>query len=352
MNIIQTIGLCLSMVINFTCHGMDAVRRVHIIDANAGEYIAQVVGNNPALIGVFGATPRYSYFEQYKQTIQTCMQELLLQHETESAKSKKEPTKLRGVEKRVCNLLFALREHPGLEEVNSDLAHFSEEEYMQLFFCAGFKDDDLKQNIETLVSTAQTCLEKQCTTSHNKKCLVHVFVPSYFSDLAHLKNMQQAPQLLYLFLKQAALHYKHLYEHTAVDPALQICVLIPPISYFTAMLTSDSCDKATTNINVVHQEIIKRVCSDCQFTLFDQNPGDRAAMATCLEQAGIKNAVLYMLTLATFSRNGIPIFTPYLLVPKNDTDRNQKKHDYKTSPLFNQQLVTFIQQKHQKETHE
>ncbi len=352
MNIIQTIALCLSIAIHFTCHTMEAPRRVYIIDANANQSVAMVIGNNPALVGVFGATPRYSCFEQYKQTVQTCMQELLLQHETESSKRKKEPTRLKGVEKRVCNLLFALREHPGLKVVENDLAHFRDAEYMQLFFCAGFKDDDLQHNVETLVHTTQTCLEKQRSTMCTKKCLVHIFVPSYFSDLAHLKNMQEAPQMLSLFLKQAALHYQHLYKHTDFDPELEICILIPPITYFSAMLQSDSCDKATTNINVVHEEIIKRVNPNCQFTLFDQNPSDRTAMAACLEQAHIENAILYTLALTTLSRNGTPVFTPYLLVPKNETDRNQKKHDYRTSPLFNQQLVTFIQQKHEKESHE
>lgn len=352
MNFIQTIALCLSIAIHFTCHAMEEPRRVHIIDANASQSVEMVIGNNPALVGIFGATPRYSCFEEYKQTVQACVQELLLQHETESSKSKKEPTRLKGVEKRVCNLLFALREHPGLKVVESDLAHFREEEYMQLFFCAGFKDDDLKHNIETLVHTTQTCLAKQRSNLFTKKCLVHIFVPSYFSDLAHLKNRQEAPQMLYLFLKQAALHYQHLYEQTAFDPELNICILIPSITYFTTMLQSDSCDKATININVVHQEIIKRVSPNCQFTLFDQNPSDRAAMAACLEQAHIENATLYTLALATLSRNGTPVFTPYLLVPKNDTHRNQKKHDYKTSPLFNQQLIAFIQQKHEKESHE
>jgi hypothetical protein len=181
---------------------------------------------------------------------------------------------------------------------------------------------------------------------------VHIFVPSYFSDLDHLKSMQEAPQTLYLFLKQAALHYQHLYEHTAFDPALRICILIPPIAYFTAMLQNDSSEKATTNITVVHEEVIKRVSSNCHFTLFDQNPNDRAAMTMCLERAQIKNATVYTLALSTLSRKGTPIFTPYLLTPQNNADRNKKTHDYKTSPLFNQQLVTFIQQKHAGGSHE
>jgi hypothetical protein len=352
MNVKKTIALCLSIVVSYTCHAMEVPPRIQIIDANKGQSIKEVVGSDPLNIGVFGATPRYSYFEQYKQTVQTCTQELLLQHEAESSKCKKEPTRLKGVEKRICNLLFALRKQPGLKVVEHDFAHFSEKEYMQLFFNAGFKEEDLKQNVETLVRTAQTCLEKQRSNICTQKCLVHIFVPSYFSDLAHLKSMQEAPHMLYLFLKQAALHYQHLYERTAFDPDIRICILIPPIAYFTAMLQSNSSDKATTNITVVHEEVIKRVSSNCQFTLFDQNPNDRKAMATCLEHAHIENATLYTLALATLSRQGTPIFTPYLLIPQNNVDSDKKKHDYKTSPLFNQRLVAFIQQKHAGGSHE
>ena len=328
---------------------------VSIIDSNEGQSLEELMGPEPGIIGVFGGTPRYSFFENYRQTLTECTSELLKQCDERVKRAKPKclnPLRhLKGVERRIRKLLIVLREDPGLQAFRDGLSTFSEEEMMNLFFAAGFDHELFAKNIGTLLDVAQQSL-RDCSSAQRSMCLVHVFMPSYFSDLAHIRSMPDVQQKLHLFLTCAAFHYQRLYEQAAAHPDLKICILIPPIEYFMEAMRSDGDEKASTNSTVVLKEIVERVNPKAQCILFDQGR-NRQAMVSLLQTAGRENVSGTTIPLTSLSGLAIHTFNPYLLIPKkNKDDGSKKKHDYKTSPLFNLYLVKFFQQRHEGSSHE
>jgi len=360
MNLIQKIFLCLSIVITNYVYAMDVPQaRVHIVDTTEGQSIRSAVGNDPAIISVFGATPRYSSFELYQRTLQEDCSQLLSLYDAFVKKQGKEPNTmkgaLRGVQTDIIKLMTELRERPGLAAFRDDLVQLSDAEFMQLFFAAGFHHETLAENISTLLATAQRYFLEKRTDAHEQFCLVHVFVPSYFADLAHLRTMEHAPRILHQFLKHAANHYKRHYEPAAAQVGFPICILIPPIKYFTAMMHAGACQRAQTDIVIVKREIVEQLNSSCQFALLDQGSKEKLdEMVAILQSAGTRDTVGVKIPLISKeSGEETHTFNPYVLVPpKKDDSSASKKRDFKSSPLINQQLVTFIQQKHEGERHE
>ncbi len=93
-----------------------------IVDHNENQSIATVI-EKPALIAVFGATPRYAYFQNYMQTVQ--------QH-YESLKSHYQRQKrLKGVERSKKQFL----QHPAAPTFETHLRNASDIEKIRLFFC-------------------------------------------------------------------------------------------------------------------------------------------------------------------------------------------------------------------------
>ncbi len=136
---------------------------VSIIDVNEGQLLEELIGPEPGIIGVFGGTPRYSFYENYRQTLQVCSCELINQCEERIKRAHcTNPFRhLRGVERRIRKLLadpgkrVGLSECPGLRAFRDDLTTLSEAEMMHLFFAAGFDHELLARNIGTLLHVAQ-----------------------------------------------------------------------------------------------------------------------------------------------------------------------------------------------------
>ena len=190
MNCIQTIALCLSIVISSHILAMD-VKQTHvtIVDMNEGQTIQSVIGNDPVNLALFGSIPRYSYFAQYRRTLMGCSAALIDYYELALARAKKpqapyyreknKPRRLKGVQKQICALFKEENQSLDFSPLRK-LSMLTNKQYMELFFRAGFARDMLKENMSTLLSTTAHCFESQRDRRRMQTCLVHVFVPSYF----------------------------------------------------------------------------------------------------------------------------------------------------------------------------
>lgn len=304
-----------------------------IVDHNEDQSIKMVI-EKPALIAVHGGTPRYSYSQDYIQTLK--------QDYASLSEPYKKNKRLKGVEGSIKKFLEQLSKNPGLPAFESFLDNASDRDKMKLFFAAGLDQKTLKTNFEILVKTAhKELLEKATKTNGNPEnlYLTHLLLPSYFKD-AVLKNDPEAAEKLHAFLKEAAHFYKDLYKQSATDPLLKICIVIPQLKHFlSAVNQADAADKAEINTDVIQTELIDVVGSDNGFVLLNQEVAALPPIVQELQKRGTPKV----------AGAGIPIFNsfgqistkfnPYLL-------KKGKKHNYQTSPLFNNVLLTFVQNKY------
>lgn len=341
MHCVQKIILTIAVMSSICILAMDQSPVVRIIDTNEGESITSFLATEPGIVSVFGGTPRYSYYELYKKTLLECSRELLQQYDlaVSRAHTSKPPTRLKGVERRIRKLLSALRTRPGLADLRERLAHMSEIDFMRLFFEAGMETELLQKNIDALVKAAQ----EECNGSESCT-LVHIFVPSYFSDLVHLRDDRAASEKLYCFLRNAARAFQ---EHflRVTDARVRVCIVIPSLTYFVEAISCDSFEKVQANSAVVRNEIVQHMLRQSRCILLDHGihkEGD--AMATVLNDSGLVKVTAKGMCLLDLKGYTIHVFNPYLVIPKITSDGQQRKADYKTTPLFNQALVTFFQQ--------
>jgi hypothetical protein len=301
-----------------------------IVDHNKGQAIKTMVDGD-SIIGVFGGTPRYSAFEKYMSTLRRDYSDLMSQY----SKNKR----LKGVERSIRSFITAVEKCPGLEAFNSYITTAPRPELMKLFFAAGCDHNVLKENVGILLKTAQLELTKRRTTGTQPErlYLAHLLLPSYFTDLPHLKNDSDAKELLHTFLTESANFYKGLYEQSAHDPSLKVCVIIPRLQHFlSAVSQGDSLDKLKINTDVVQEELIESVGSGHGFVLLNQNYEQLTPLVNYLQQKGSSRVA--GVGVPIYNKCGLPstIFNPYTLKPDS-------KHSYQNSPLFNEQLLEYVQ---------
>ncbi len=94
--------------------GLEA--KLTIIDHNEDVSIGTSIGNRPSSISVFGATPRFSAFEQYMHCLQEHCQKLA-DHSNKPITANNINKVLKGVEKRVKTHIASLESCPWLTKI-------------------------------------------------------------------------------------------------------------------------------------------------------------------------------------------------------------------------------------------
>ncbi|HEX2977761.1 MAG TPA: hypothetical protein VHO47_01435 [Candidatus Babeliales bacterium] len=299
-----------------------------IIDYNMKQSIANYSDANPNIVGVFGATPRYSAFERFNDVFEN--------HYSALAERFKKTKRLKRVEKQtVKKAIYSLnKQYDGLANVTAQLDHLTADEKIKLFLAVGINQDVLEENFRTLQKTAQTNKVKE---------LVHVLLPSYFEGLTHLKNETDLPEKLHAFLKVSALFYQEKYAKTQTSDEMRTFIIIPPLSCFTKAIQQNETDKLAMNLNVVEQVLINQANSKDHFLLIDQNKPELTSMVTALRKKSLPVSGA-LLAIVNSTGNNSTIFHPYFLKPEKDNYR------YETSPLINDQLVHFLAKNKDKKT--
>lgn len=315
--------MSLFFVVQTICMQNDQVpaHKIIIIDRNKDQSIPITPDN---LVGVFGATPRYSAFTKYISTLQSHCRQL-----SDCGK------KLKGLPKKTKQFLTEITELPGLEAVNQSVNPSSQQEKMQLFFTAGLDTATLQQNMLNLVQTTDRELKDLATLakSNGNPVLAHIFVPSYFIESSHLVCEQQE---LYLFLQQSAEFYKDMYQRAIPVLNFPVYIIIPKVIDFIAAMSVDNPNKLELNLNLVKKELMSSQCEG--YMLIDQNIQDLNDMVTYLQKNGIAKIAGRYLSITNSLQQNITIFNPYLIRPEKTIPL------FKESPVFNAALKAFIQQ--------
>lgn len=310
-----------------------------IIDQNDNQSIATILEQKPAVICIFGATPRYSAFEHYISLLKEDFAALQLAYQ----KNKK----LKGVEHTVKQCIAAIAQKPGLNAFNESITNAQSADLMKMFFAHGIDHKILAENMQILVKSMQSLRQKNGIHDDCRELyLCHLLLPSYFADLPHLKDNVKALEEVYMFLKQAAAFYTYHYEHISTDLSLNICIMIPELTYFSSIIhQTEPLNKLETNLTVVKNEIFDKTGSFHEFVLLDQNIEDLNLMVQFLQNKGMQNVKGIRIPIT--NKIGFPstIFNPYVL-------KAEKKHSYTTSPLFNKNLIEYMHNTKQEKCHE
>ncbi len=308
---------------------------------NEQESITAVIKEKPSVIGIFGSTPRYSEFEKYITVLKKEYAALLAHYKRSKA--------FKGVAGPVKSFMRSLAKYPGyLEKFEAHLNGASPADLMPLFFAAGFDHKVLKDNICILLRTVNGAgAEFHRRYSKNNTQLgplyyVHLFVPSYFADVSYLKDN---PHILHAFLKASANFYKVMYDNVACETPLKMCLLIPKTDHFLTMFShgtvTDKTVKFTINTDVVDKEIIKVIGSDNGFMLLNVNGKELVPMCEQLIKKGVEKQMGVEIPITDKTGyHRITSFTKRILRPGFNPD---KKDSYKNSPLFNEQLLAYIE---------
>jgi hypothetical protein len=341
----KIIVTCIVMTyVSASIYAMEKTARADciIVDHNnAQENITVVIKEKPSVIGIFGSTPRYSEFEKYITVLKKEYAALLAHY--------KRGKVLKGVAGPVKKFIRSLAKYPEyLEKFEAHLNGAYPVDLMPLFFAAGFDHKVLKDNIGVLLRTINgACAEFHRRYSKNNGQLgplyyVHLFVPSYFADVPQLKDN---PQHLHAFLKASANFYKGMYDNVACESPLKMCLLIPKTDHFLTMFShgtvTDKTVKFTINTDVVDKEIIKVVGSDNGFMLLNVNGKELVPMCEQLIKKGVEKQMGVEIPIT--DKTGyqrITSFTKRVLRPGLNPDT---KDSYKTSPLFNEQLLVYVE---------
>ncbi len=301
--------------------------RVVIIDCNSNQRLQLP---SPSLIAIFGATPRYTFFNHYIQTLRA--------HSDQMVAAVGRGKRLREVSKSIKKFIEDIKNGPGLHRLIEHTKSSSLHHQLNLFFEAGFNAETMQENIATLYATADRQLQQLSKKLENPatSCLAHIFVPSYFIESPELASDTKT---LHTFLCSAAQFYKRLYESVplAGSNALPVYIIIPKIEAFTAVMHAKECNKVVANLKVVQESLI--ASPNARFMLIDQNEGDLDAMVANLQAQGLEGVEGVHLSILDTMQKPITIFNSYLVRPE------YKALLYGDSPLFNDTLKTFIQQR-------
>ena len=294
-----------------------------IINHNEQQSVKEVI-QAPGGICVFGGTIRYSEFERYIATVKADFAGLSAQY----AKNKR----LKGVTASVKEFITSVDATIGIERCAAFLKTASQQELIRLFFDCGINQQVLKNNFGEL-------LNKNALEQANVSYFIHMLVPCYFTDLAHLKDDPNIGAILAAFLKEVTLYIKSFYDEVGAGSGVKICIVIPRLDYFMRAVTEGkNLDKLKINVEVVQKELIELIGSNNNFLLIDQSGDELAVMVNALRHQGIPKVSGKELLLTNSAGFPTTKFNPYVL--KNDT-----KHAYHISVVLNQQLLHYLQKK-------
>ncbi len=309
---------------------------ITVIDYNNNEAVR--FQKETSVVGVFGGTIRYSAYEQYTNTLAAHYSSLVDQY--------KRNKRLKGIPQSTRTLISSLAQSPGLDEVAKHIE--TSQKSFKLFFAAGFEHKELKDHVSILLKTIQKkYAEIKAKNIQAEPVLMHILLPSYFADLTHLKDQDQAPERLYAFLQESASFFKQFYQENSDNSLLQVYVVIPPLSYFIEMIQSpkpasnvdgNPIELLEANCNVLHATLIEPL--KCQkYLFFDQDSRDAQPMVECLAQKGVKPEKIACIRIPITNQMGYPstIFLPYIL-------KRGKEYVYQTSPLFCKELENYFKE--------
>jgi hypothetical protein len=310
-----------------TIQGMDTeLPTISIVDQNEQQSLAHVI--EPAsIVSIFGATPRYSQYERYMMLLKNNF--IALKADFEKSK------RLKGTDKLVKQCIYDINTHCGFGAVVQLFSAEAEGARMRLFLENGIDQKVLQQNMKKLLNTAHALQEGNTSSVH----LVHVLLPSYFADLAHLKHQQNTPDALHSFLRESALFYQKMYGRVGPAYPLKITIFIPCIEHFVAILNQANTDVQQTNLGVLQTDIFDQIKSPKKMVLINQNMPDLERMITQLRQSRSEPFEGIGLPITNSMGHQSTIFNPYLLKP-------EKEYPYKTSPIFNHDLFLYIKHMH------
>ena len=326
---VQLVILLITLSAHCSCLSMETKPQcaVEIVDHNNAQSIKTFIDNEPSIIGVFGATPRYSAFKHYTKTFQKDCTALLDQY--------KKDKRLKGVAGSTKEIVKSLEKEIDLAKFNSFI-ETNDHAKIDLFFSAGYEDSTLEENFSTLINATQSCFAKK-NSSHKPAYLAHLLMPSYFVDAPELKNNEHAAEQLHTFLIKSALFYRTCYQNAVPSDSFKPIIVIPHIEHFTQAVNGQQLDKLEINLSVVQKDLINMLPAQHEIMLINQNKDELLPMINELQKKVPHQIGGAYLPIT--NKRGIPstIFNSYLIKAEN------KQHTYQQSPLFTQNVVSFAQ---------
>ena len=294
--------LFVSLLFTITIHGMDTV----IVDYNKGESLPDLAHQPCA---VFGATLRFTVFEKSLEQLNADFLQLHQHH--------KRDKRLKNIHGTIKPIINRLVKSSGLDRVAQLIGTSDYEQQCKLFFATGLSDATLRGNSTQLLATV---------TREKLPVLLHVFMPSYYADLAEDKKRSDR---LALFLAHSAQLYQRAYKSIATD--VKTFIVIPPLDHFISIKPES--DPCSANLAVVKSIALPSATSSA--TLIDQNLEELKHMVQTLHKDGFTATRGVQLGLYNERGHATTIFNPYILNP-------EKSVPYKDSPFINDQFEKYV----------
>lgn len=292
-----------------------AMQNVLIIDHNEGQRLPDKIADD-ALVSIFGATPRYSYFKRYMA---------LLRHQLEAFNAAYNKGEVKAF-KRIMKRSKKANTGSLVEQFN----RLSQEDQFTLFFKIGFHRRRLSENVAALCKEANETLAGQ--KAAKRLTMVHVLLPVYFSDCAEYKP---SAETMHTFLKAIARFYQQRYKH--VPDAPEILIYIPPLRYFEDVVKLPQAGEFTQEVKeqllctLLKKEFFLPLKQSLPLVLINQDVPELKALATQLVQEGVEQKSIRLRKLIlTANGKETTSFTPYILSLNDESIVT----NYKTSPLF------------------
>lgn len=184
---------------------------VCIIDQNTGLNLNEFFPQEHSIIGIFGATPRYSFFVRFQET--------LTNHFNQIIQLQKKSKALKGINKDLKPIIQTLVNQKRITCLTQLIEQLKIEDQFYMFFKMGLNQKLLQDNITTLLEIVSSLYKnakpyvKECSISNNSIYLIHMLMLCYFNDIGiYLKEEKININKLHIFLKTIALFYKEIYE--------------------------------------------------------------------------------------------------------------------------------------------
>jgi len=289
---------------------------VVIVDANAGQELSEAIDASMKIVGIFGATPRYTTFDEYCQKLEEHYDELFRLKESGKSVKQLAGTDVNGTLPRLREQQTALRK---LFERRAQL--------IPLFLEHGIARDGIMPNIKALVETAS-----------RGNALIHCFLPSYFV------GAPDDEQRLHVFLKDSASYYQRLYEETT--GGCPVVLFIPPLAHFMRFIREGGKDEQAMVASIqelLQSEVMEKLPESTIFGFINQDQDENRVLCDALRrkvQQQIANVPL--ITSDSFGRRAAKTFTPYVV--KRDQEYSSLEAELRSRCLVTKQTHGLIMQ--------
>jgi hypothetical protein len=122
---------------------LDAIN-LEIVDHNQdNETIAAYIGDTPSVVSIFGATPRYSFFAHFQETLANHLNDLVQVYK----KSKRMKGVSRAIKETINNLIEGHNIEPTIFNALNFIKSQNFESQVDLFLNAGVNQKILSENV-------------------------------------------------------------------------------------------------------------------------------------------------------------------------------------------------------------